>query len=119
LKNPAAVRHLNRTLEEPAATNFHTLRSCVDVADVEVENPGRDRHRTRLGNHAADGLLSGGKKLIGPHRAHLGFRFLPAKKRAIKSQSLLSVRGEQLVPTNAAWHIQLGLQPLVRSQPTD
>ena len=82
--------------------------SRIEIAYVEVVKPEGDRHRRRLGEHAADRLPSGGEQLIRAHRAGVGVPFLPAKKLAVESERLLPVGGEQLVPADAARRVQLG-----------
>src|SRR6266478_2450408 len=101
-QDPSVARYFNRPAEDLAATSLHALHRHVDVADVEVIKPERDRLDRGLGEHAADGLPSGGEQLVCAHRAHIGLRFLPRAIRLAESPCLLPVGGEQLVPADAA-----------------
>src|SRR5262245_5985593 len=78
-----------RAVENLAAPSPHAPDRHVDVADVEVIKPERDRRRRRLCEHAADGLPPGGEQLI-----WVGLRFLPAEKLAVERPRILPVGGE-------------------------
>src|SRR5713101_2286504 len=101
-QDPSVAQHFNRAAEDLAATSLHALHRHVDVADVEVIKPERDRLHRGLGEHAAYRLPSDGEELVCAHRADIGLRFLPAKELAVESKRLLPVGGEQLVPTDEA-----------------
>src|SRR5215831_17420794 len=98
LGHPSAAPHFNRAVDDLATPSPHAPDRHVDVADVEVIKPERDRLRRRLCEHAADGLSSGGEQLIWAHRAGVGLRFLPAEELAVESKCLLPVGGDQLMP---------------------
>src|SRR5262245_54519081 len=54
-----SARHVERSVEDPAASGFHALRRGVDVAGVEIVEPEGRRYCLGLGHHAADDLVSG------------------------------------------------------------
>src|SRR2546430_9460072 len=76
-QDPSVAQHFNRAAEDLTATSLHALHRHVDVADVEVIKPERDRLHRGLGEHAADGLPSAGEQLSCAHRSPIGLRFLP------------------------------------------
>src|SRR5262249_56530170 len=99
---------VNRAIDDLARPSPHALYRHVDVADVEVIKPERDRLCRRLCEHAADGLPAGGEQLIWAHRAVAGLRFLPAEELAVERPSFLPVRGDQLMPASAAGRVRRG-----------
>src|SRR6266540_3416938 len=106
--DPSFAGQFNRAVEDRPRAGLHARYRHVDVSDVEIIKPERDRLHRRLGVHAADRLPSGGEQLVRACCAGVGLRLLPAKELAIKSKRLLPVGGEQLVPADAAWRVELG-----------
>src|SRR5215510_1280607 len=119
LGHPSAAPHFNRAMDDLATPSPHAPHRHVDVADVEVIKPERDRLRRRLCEHAADGLSSGGEQLIWAHRAGVGLRFLPAEELAVESKRLLPVGGDQLMPADAAGRVQRGGPLLAAFEPLE
>src|SRR5271166_2212498 len=72
LDDPVAARHFDGAFDDLAAAGLHALRRRIDIADVEVVEPERDRDRQRLGEHAADRYPTGGEQLVRAHRADVG-----------------------------------------------
>src|SRR6516162_2721400 len=56
LQDPAATRYFNRCVEKLPARSPYALHGVVDVGDVEIIKPERDRHLSWLVEHAADRL---------------------------------------------------------------
>jgi len=80
------------------AAGLHPPCCFVDVGDIEIIKPERDRLHRRFGEHAADRLPAGGEHLIRAYRTGVGFGFLPAEELAVEGKRLLPVGSEQLVP---------------------
>src|ERR1700720_655054 len=89
--DPAAVQQLMRAIKDPATTGLHTLRSRVDVADIEVIEPEWNRLCRKFSEHAADRLPTSGEPLTRIGWTGFVVRFLPAKKLAVESKRLLPV----------------------------
>ena len=102
-----AFRHARRAAKDLSATSLHALRCRVDIADVEIVKPKRNRHRRGLCGHSADRLPAGGEQLICARRASFGLRFLPAKKLAVERPRLLPVGGKEFVPADAPRRAQI------------
>ncbi len=63
--DPVAAGQFKRTFRDLPSTDFHTLHGRIDVLDIEVKQPERERLCRTLGEHAADRQPAGGKQLIG------------------------------------------------------
>src|SRR5437879_13598815 len=89
--DPAAVQQLMWAVVDPASAGLHAFDGRVDVVDIEVEKPERDRICRKFGGHAADRLRAYGEQLIRVCRSGFGIRFFPAKELAIKGKSALRI----------------------------
>src|SRR5436305_11751978 len=100
LENPAAARYFNRCVKNAAARSLHALHGLVDVSRVEIIKPERDRHRSRLVEHAADRLPRDGEQLIRTQRASIRLFLLPGKESGIEAPRAFPIAGNELVPTD-------------------
>ena len=100
MNDPGAARHRNRAIENFAAAGLDAFSRRLDVADVEIVEPERQR-RLRI-PHAANRLRSVGEELVRAHRVDMGARFLPAKQLVVKGERPFPVSGEQLMPAHVS-----------------
>src|SRR5215469_4484515 len=108
-RDEAATCQFKRALDDLPATGSDPLRGCVDVANVEVVEPERDRHQRRLRLPATDRLPARRKHLIGARRAdNVGIRFLPVEQLTVQCKRPFAVGGEQLVPAHPPQLARLG-----------
>src|SRR5207247_8948117 len=98
LQDPPAAQDFDWSVDDSPAAGLHPPCCLVDVGDVEVIEPERDRLRCRLGEHTADRLPAGGEYLIRAYRTGVGFGLLPAEELAVEDKRLLPVDSDQLVP---------------------
>ena len=112
-----AARQFKRTLENLAAGGLHALRGRIDIADIEVEKPERNRVNRTFGEHAADRCSAGMEQLIDVRRTDIGARLPPAKKFAVKGKRLLQIGGEQLMPAHTSRFVRFGGSVGRRSAP--
>ena len=69
MNDPGAARHRNRAIENFAAAGLDAFSRRLDVADVEIVEPERQR-RLRI-PQAANRLRSVGEELVRAHRVDM------------------------------------------------
>src|SRR5580692_5429213 len=63
-EDPDALGQFERSLQDAATGKLHTIHRRIDVVDIEIIEPERDRFRGPFAEHAADRPAAGGEQLI-------------------------------------------------------